>query len=129
MAVVGCRSRAKQRWCVAMCRQRAPEVEGHSHADSKVGRVPRGEVVVASKLQVAQLVVPVRGFRSPTTIGIATRRERAPKGAEPAGPAGPGGGAAKVMSVRVRQVAQGRSWTWGRDRVRPGQGRGPSGPA
>ena len=127
MAVVGCRSRAKQRWCIAMCRQRAPEVVGHSHADSKVGRVPRVEVVVASKLRVAQVVVPVRGFRSPTTIGIATRRERAPKGAEPAGPAGPG--AAKVMSVRVRQVARGRSWTWGRDRERPGQGRDPSGPA
>ena len=91
MAVVGCRSRAKQRWCVAMCRQRAPEVEGHSHADSKVGRVPQGEVVVASMLRVAQVVVPVRGSRSPTTIGIATRRERAPKVAEPAGPAGPGG--------------------------------------
>ena len=70
MAVVGCRSRAKQRWCIAMCRQRAPEVVGHSHADSGVGRVPRGEVVVVSELQFAQVVVPVRSYRSSTTIGF-----------------------------------------------------------
>ncbi len=37
IAVVGCRSRAKQRRCIAMCRQRAPEVVGHSHADSWSG--------------------------------------------------------------------------------------------
>ena len=83
---------------------------------------------MASKLRVAQVVVPVRGFRSPTTIGIATRKERAPKGLSRLVRRAQGG-AAKVMSVRVRQVAQGRSWTWGRDRVRPGQGRDPSGPA
>ena len=128
MAVVGCRSRAKQRWCIAVCRQRAPEVVGHSHTDSGVGRVPRGEVVVASKSRVAQVVVPVRSYRSPTTIGISTRIERALEGLSRLVRRAQRG-AAKVMCVRVRQEAQGRSWTWGRDRERPGQGRDPSGPA
>ena len=127
MAVVGCRSRAKQRWCIAVCRQRAPEVVGHSHADSGVGRVPRGEVVVASELRVAQVVVPVRCFRSTTTIGILPRIAGS-VGLEPGGPAGLRG-AAEIGCVRVRQVARGRAWTWGRDRERPGQGRDPSGPA
>jgi hypothetical protein len=136
MAVVGCRSRAKQRWCIAVCRQRASEVVDHSHADSKVGRVPREEVVVASKLRVAQLVVPVRCFRSTTTIGISPRIERAPCGlsrvdrraeGEPRGSgasesgrwrgAGPGCGHVTVF-VRVRAGTRvGRLEPWGRDQV------------
>jgi len=83
---------------------------------------------VASKLRVAQVVVPVRSYRSPTTIGISTRIERALEGLSRLVRRAQRG-AAKVMCVRVRQVAQGRSWTWGRDRERPGQGRDPSGPA
>jgi hypothetical protein len=83
---------------------------------------------VASKSRVAQVVVPVRSYRSPTTIGISTRIERALEGLSRLVRRAQRG-AAKVMCVRVRQEAQGRSWTWGRDRERPGQGRDPSGPA
>ena len=95
---------------------------------------------MASKSRVAQVVVPVRSYRSPTTIGISTRIERALEGlsrlvrraeGEPrrscASESGrrrradPGRGDVTV-SVRDRAGTRvGRPGPWGRDQVVKGR--------
>ncbi len=127
----------KQPWGCAVCRQRAPEVVGHSHADSGSGVRLAGRCCGVHVVDLCKSLYLLGAILAHSTNGVCSpplssrpwsERRAGSVGPEPGGPA-PRRGVVKHRCVRVRQVARGQSWLWGRDRDRPVQGRGPSGPA
>ena len=66
------------------------------------------------------------GCSPPWSAGPWSERRAGSVGPAPGGPAGRRG-AVEIGRVRVRKVARGRAWLWGRDRACPSRSRPPSG--
>jgi hypothetical protein len=137
VAAVGCRSRANSvgavryadsgrwRWSAThtLTRGRACASRGGSHGVHAVD-------LCRSLYLLGTLsgTITNGGCSPPLSAGPWSERQAGSVGPEPGGPAGRRG-AVETGCVRVRKVARGRSWPWGRARVCPSRSRAPGGPA